>query len=76
MSSRTGDGGDSGRGYSNLLLLAILFEYRIEDVSTVNATPALRPPFSTAFEQIYEVILSHAALTATTIHGVPSLTCE
>jgi hypothetical protein len=48
--------------------LAVSFQYRVEDVSAIDAAPAFEPPVATAFLEIEEVIPCHASLTPLTSH--------
>ena len=48
--------------------LPVSFQYRIEDVSAIDAAPAFEPPVAAAFLKIEEVIPCHASLTPLTSH--------
>jgi hypothetical protein len=46
----------------------VSFHHGVADVPAINATPAFRPPFSTAFLEIQEVVSRHTALTTSAGH--------
>ena len=48
--------------------LPVSFQYRIEDVSAIDAAQAFEPPVAAAFLKIEEVIPCHASLTPLTSH--------
>jgi len=50
-----------------MLLLAMMFNQRIDNFSTHQATPARHPNFSTC-RHVYKVIHNHCALASCTLH--------